>query len=228
MQKYLPLLLIICFSLLAWFLGLKDYFNLETLRLYHGGLSLYIKEHLTLSLLIYSLAYILIVTLSIPVAAFMTILGGFLFGQFLGTCVVVISATLGAVLIFISAKRASKDLLTQKAGKFAQKMHRGFNENAFSYLLTLRLIPLFPFVAVNLAAALFQIPLRTFFTATFMGIIPGSFVYVALGVALQTVIDKPDLSLKLALDPKILLALGGLGLLSLLPIVYKKFKGRKK
>ena len=97
-----------------------------------------------------------------------------------------------------------------------------------SYLLTLRLIPIFPFVAVNLAAALFQIPFKTFAFGTFLGIIPGSFVYVSMGVALQEVIQKPDFSPRIVLDPKILIALTGLGILSFLPVLYKRFKKNKR
>ena len=137
--------------------------------------------------LAYSIAYILVAALSIPAATFMTVTSGFLFGQMVGTTIVVLSATIGATFLFLSARYASSNLLDNKEN-FVTKMQKGFQESALSYLLTLRLVPLFPFVIVNLAAAFFQIPAKTFIIGTLIGIIPGSFVYSSIGVALQTVV----------------------------------------
>lgn len=156
----------------------------------------------------------------------MTITGGLLFGQWIGTLASVVSATIGASILFLSARMASSDLLAKKSGSWINKMKDGFKENAFTYLLTLRLIPIFPFAVINVAAAIFQISLRTFFFATLIGIIPGSFVYTSMGVALREVIAQPDFSSGLILNPKVLFALAGLGLLALLPVLYKKFKKR--
>ena len=220
-NKYLPLFFLVVLSLLAWFLGLHHYLNLDTLKTHQEMLELYIENHQILSIIIYSGIYILVVSLSLPFATFMTLAGGLLFGQLIGTVVGVISATLGASILFLSAKMASKDLLIKKAGSWLQKMRRGFQENAFFYLLTLRLIPIFPFVAINLVAAILQIRFRTFFFGTLLGIIPGCFVYVSMGVALREVIKTPDFTPNLMLEPKILIALIGLGILSILPVVYK-------
>lgn len=223
-RKYLPLFLIASLSITACFFDLQHYFNFETLKTHQNSLEDFITQNLSVSILIYCVLYIIIVGLSIPGATFMTLLGGFLLGQWIGTLAAVVSATIGASILFISAKMASTDLLSQKSGSRIKKMQSGFQENAFSYLLTLRLIPLFPFVAVNLAAAFFQIPMRTFFIGTFFGIIPGSFVYVSMGVALHEVMQKPNVTPNVMLDPKFLLAFIGLGILSLLPILYKRFK----
>jgi len=212
----------------AWIFDLHHYFSFETFKAHQKYLDLFITQNLFLSVVIYSAIYVTVVGLSIPGATFMTLVGGFLLGQWVGTLCVVVSATLGATLLFLSVKMASSDLLSKKTGPFAKKMQEGFQENAFYYLLTLRLIPLFPFVAVNLAAALFQIPLGTFFFGTLFGIIPGSFVYVSMGVALREVIQKPDISPNIILDPKILVAFIGLGILSLLPVLYKRLKKKQK
>lgn len=211
----------------VWFFNFQSYFSFDMLKIHQEFLDDFVAENKILSIIIYSIIYIAVVGLSIPGAAFMTLAGGFLLGQGIGTMAAVFSATLGASLFFLSAKKASADLLSKKAGLWAQKMQTGFSENAFSYLLTLRLIPIFPFVAINLAAALFQIPLRTFFWGTFLGIMPGSFVYVSMGVALRAVIQMPDFSSHIILDPKIFTALVGLGLLSLIPILYKYFSQKK-
>lgn len=223
-QKFLPLLIILGLSTMSWIFDFHDYFSFSTVKTHQKSLEQFIENHGVLSLFLYTATYITVVALSLPAATFMTLAGGFLFGQWIGVSVVVTSATVGACFLFLSARMASSDLLSKKAEGFATKMQKGFQENAFSYLLTLRLIPLFPFVAVNLAAALFQIPLKTFVLGTFFGIIPGSFVYVSMGVALREVIRKPDFSSILVLDPKILLAFIGLGILSLLPVLYRRLR----
>lgn len=223
-KKFIPLLIILGLSITAWIFDLHHYFSFETFKAHQKSFEEFITNHLILSILIYAATYIVIVALSLPAATFMTLAGGFLFGQWISASVVVTSATVGACFFFLSARMASSDLLNKKAGGFASRMQTGFQENALSYLLTLRLIPLFPFIAVNLAAALFQIPLKTFALGTFFGIIPGSFVYVSIGVALREVIQKPDFSPSIVLDPKILLAFIGLGILSLLPVLYKHLK----
>jgi uncharacterized membrane protein YdjX (TVP38/TMEM64 family) len=226
-KKYIPILIIVILSICAWQFGLQHYFNFSALKNNQTLIESYILNHYALSLLIYSSIYILIVGLSIPGATFMTLIGGLLFGQLVGTCVVVISATFGATLLFISARQATQNILKKKAGPWVAKMQKGFQENAAFYLLTLRLVPLFPFVAINLVAAILEIPLRTFFFVTLFGIIPGSFVYVSLGVAMREVINKPNFSPNIILDPKILIALTGLAVLSLLPVLYKLYKNKQ-
>ena len=223
-QHCLPFLIIVGLSLSAWAMGIHHYFTLSSLKEHQHVLESLIFAHETGAVFIFMGLYILIVGLSIPGAAFMTLTGGFLFGQTIGTIAVVVAATLGATVLFAAARLASSSFLARKAGPWVEKMKAGFQENAFAYLLTLRLIPLFPFVAVNLAAAVFQIPLKTFIIATFVGIIPGSFVFVSMGNALKDVIQTPDFSPQIILDPKIILAFAGLGLLSLLPVLYRHFQ----
>lgn len=224
LKSYLPLLFIVGCSVLAWSLGLQKYINFDTFREHQMTIELFIEDSYIPALLIFSLIYITLVGLSIPGATIMTVTGGFLFGQAVGTGLAVVSATLGASLFFLSARLASQSILASKAGIWVKKMQDGFHENAFSYMITLRLIPIFPFVAINLAAAILQVPLKTFFFGTLFGIIPGSFVFVSIGVALHEVIDQPGFTPDIILDRHILLALIGLGVLSLLPVLYKKLK----
>lgn len=225
MKKYLPLLIIALLSLSAWLSGVQHYFNLTQLKNHQQTLETFIHNHRIFSLLIFSGLYTFIVALSLPAATFMTIASGFFFGQWLGTAITVTSATIGAGIVFLSTKIATGNL-AQRASPWVQKMQSGFQKDALSYMFTLRLIPLFPFVAVNLAAAILQIPYRIFVFGTFFGIIPGSFVYVSMGVALREIIQKPDFSSNLILKPEILLALTGLGVLSTLPVLYKKLQNK--
>jgi uncharacterized membrane protein YdjX (TVP38/TMEM64 family) len=147
---------------------------------------------------------------------------GFVFGRWVGTMLVVVAATVGATLVFLAARYLFADAARRRLGSLGEKINAGFTENAFSYLLFLRLVPLFPFFLVNLAPAFTSIPLRTYVLATLIGIIPGTFVYVNLGQALGR-ID----SLQGLVSRDTLLAFGLLGLFALLPVAWKKWKARR-
>ncbi len=168
------------------------------------------------------------VALSVPGAAVLTLTGGFLFGIWEGTAAVVVGATAGATLLFLAARFVLGDALARQGGSVASKMEAGFNEDALSYLLVLRLIPAFPFFIVNLVPAFLGVSLRTFVIATFLGIIPGTFVFASIGAGLGSIFDSAEeFSLKGALTPQVITALVGLAILSLLPVVYKKIKARR-
>ena len=227
-KQILPLLLIIIVSIAAYTYGLHHYFSFDTLRTHQDALKQFVQTNLLISIMLYMLMYIIVVLLSVPIAAFMTIISGFLFGQWIGVSAVIIAATTGSTLLFITAKNASKGLIKHKAHINIQKMQKGFKENAFSYLLTLRLIPIFPFAVVNFAAAFFQIPLQSFVMGTLLGITPASFIYSSIGVSLQELVQIPDFSPENLLDSRIIFALSGLGILALLPVLYKYLKGRQQ
>lgn len=221
--KYIPIILIVIGAICVWVFDLHTYLSLSKFKEYALLAEDYIANHLLRAVIIYFFCYILVVALSIPGASIMTLLGGFLFGQWLGTALVVVAATLGASILFYSAKMASADLIKAKAGAIYHKMKSGFDKNAFSYLFTIRLIPLFPFVLINLLCAVMQIRFKIFFFATFLGIIPGSAIYVSAGVAMREVINQPEFSANVVLEPKVFGALIGLAVISILPLLYRKF-----
>ncbi len=169
--------------------------------------------------LAYIVAYAAVVALSVPGGAILTIAGGFLFGTWLGGLCAVVGATAGAACIFLAA-RAGLGGLARRAGPFFGNLEAGFRVNAFNYLLFLRLIPLFPFWLVNLVPALAGVGLLTFLLATFIGIIPGTFVYASLGNGLGKVVEEPDLAI--VFHPSVLGPFIGLALLALIPVWYKR------
>jgi uncharacterized membrane protein YdjX (TVP38/TMEM64 family) len=127
--------------------------------------------------------------------------------------------------VFLVARSAFGEVLQRRAGPFLKKIEEGFRRDAVSYLLVLRLVPLFPFWLVNLVPALFGMSLRAYVACTFVGILPGAIVYTSVGGGLGEFLDrgeKPDLHL--AFQPHILLPLLGLGLLALVPVAYKRWK----
>ena len=164
-----------------------------------------------------------------PGSAVLTIAGGFLFGIAFGTVWVVIAATAGATALFLMARTVLGDGLRKRAGTALRKMEAGFSENAFSYLLSLRLIPVFLFFLINIVPAFLGVSLRTYVVATLIGIIPGAFVFASIGAGLGSIFDMmSDFTLAGALTPQVIVALASLSVLSLVPPLYKKLKARRR
>ncbi len=227
-KRLIPLL-VLAVGLIGFFaLGMDKYLTFDALKENRAWLLEQVEASAVLAALVYMGIYIAVVAFSLPGGAVMTIAGGFLFGQWLGTGYVVVAATIGATILFIAAKTALGDLLRAKAGPFLQKMEAGFQEDALSYLLVLRLIPLFPFFIVNLVPAFLGVSLRVFVIATFAGIIPGSFVYATVGAGLGSIFDAGgEFSASGILTPEIITALVGLAVLALLPVAYKRYKAKR-
>lgn len=224
--RFLPLALIGAGAVVFFASGAYRYLSLETISANYAALQIYVAENFWQALGLYIAAYIGVTALSLPGATLMSLLGGFLFGNLAGTGAVVLAATIGATLIFLAARSALGDALRARAAGFVKKMEAGFNENAFSYLLLLRLIPIFPFFIVNIAPALTRIKTTTYVAATFIGIIPGAFAFVSAGNGLGAVFARgadPDLK-GLLTQPAILTPIIALSALALLPIVFRALK----
>lgn len=226
-KRWLPVGVLAAGLVMFFVLGLDRYVSLEALREHREFLTGFVGEWPIMSVLIFIVIYALAIAFSVPGGAVMTVAGGFLFGIWIATAAVVVGATIGAVAVFLAAKTALGDILRARAGSALRKMEQGFRENALSYLLVLRLIPLFPFFVVNLVPAFLGVPLRTYVIGTFLGIIPGTFVYASIGAGLGSLIEMDRFSLKGALTPQVIAALVGLSVLSLLPVIYKKLRGRR-
>lgn len=188
---------------------------------------------------LFVLAYALCTALSLPTGLLLSTVGGFLFGTLWGGLFNVVGATLGATAIFLAARTALGNALRARAGPFLQGLEAGFRENELSYMLVLRLVPLFPFWLVNLAPALLEVRLRVFTLATAIGIVPGTVAFAVAGSGLDSVIAAEaasrtaclaagrgacgtSLSLGSLITPQLLAALVALGLASLLPVIIKR------
>lgn len=224
LARLLPLCLVAAGFVAFFAFGLHHYVDFYVLQEHDDWLGEQVARHAVLSALAFMVLYAALVALSVPGGSFMTIAGGFLFGPLVACIYVVIGATVGATIIFLIAKSALGDVLRARATPFLRKMEAGFRENALSYLLVLRLIPLFPFWLVNLVPAFLGVPLRTFVIGTFFGIIPGTFVYALVGDGVGALIElglEPDLNAIFA--PRFLAPIIGLTLLILAPVLYRKF-----
>jgi len=225
LKKWIPLFILILILISFYLFGFGKYFSFSFLQEYRHILKDLVAQHFVLSILTFGILYVVVAATSLPIALYLTILGGFLFGPVVALIVIDLSATLGATFLFLTIKTTLGEVFQEKATPWIKKMEAGFQENAFSYLLSLRLVPIFPFWAVTMAAPFLNVPLRTFVLATLIGIIPGTFVYALLGNGLGALFDQgrmPDLHI--IFTPEIFLPILGLAVLSLLPIIYKKRK----
>jgi len=226
--RVVPLVLL-AVGLAAFFVfDLNQYVSLDALKTHRETLQSWVVNYGVLTAAIFMLVYALAVAFSVPGAVFITIAGGFMFGPYLGTVYVVVGATIGAVGVFLAAKYALGDVLRARAGPAIKRMEAGFRENEMSYLLILRLVPLFPFWLVNLVPAFLGVSLRTYTIGTLLGIIPGALVYALVGDGAGAVLDAGgDLNLGIIFEPRFLAPIIGLAVLACIPIVYKKIRGRK-
>ncbi|MDX2144909.1 MAG: VTT domain-containing protein [Rhodospirillaceae bacterium] len=208
------------------FSGIAEDLSWDGLRARHGALKQLVESHYLLSAGGFVLIYVLAVSFSVPGAVWLTIAGGLLFSAVPATLMVVMAATLGACAIFLLARYVMGDVLRAKAGSAIARMEEGFRRDAFNYMLVLRLVPLFPFFLVNLVPAFLGVRLRTFAAATFIGIIPGTFVFAALGAGLGDAIESGSSAdpARALMQPGVIGALVGLAILALVPVVYRRWK----
>lgn len=245
--RYAPLVLLGLLMATAYAFGWHQYLSFKTIGLNYEALKGFVGQHLVVAVLAYMALYIVVVALSLPGGLVMTLSGALLFGWQLGAIATVIGATIGATIVFLVAKTSFGESLAAKAGPWLGKLRQGFQENALSYLLFLRLVPAFPFFVVNLAPALLGVPLRTYVLGTFFGIIPGTTAFSVLGAGLGSAVESQNAiynaclaqhasnassSCVYAIDTKalvtteLLAAFVLLGLVALIPVALKKWSKR--
>ena len=229
LSRFVPLGVLILAAVLFVALGGLRYRSLSALAENSEWLREFVAQGGIAAGLAFVLAYAGLVALSLPAAAFLSITSGFLFGCWLGAIYAVLGATIGATIVFF-AVRAGIAGLVERAGPRIRRLETGFREDALSYLLVLRLVPIFPFWLVNLAAGAVGLRLPVYVLATLVGMIPTSFVYASLGSGLSDLLaagDHPDLAI--LYRPSVLLPIIGLAVLVLLPVLYKRWRnGRSK
>ena len=209
----------------------RDYLSFETLRDNRESLIAFRDGNYLLTVLVYILIYIVMVAFSLPGAVFATLAGGFLFGLWAGTFFTVGAATIGATLLFLAARHGFGETLAQKMEASTgaiKKIKDGIDENQWSMLFLIRLVPVVPFFVANLIPAFVQVPVSRYVVSTFLGIIPGTFVFTSVGAGLGEVFQRgetPDLGI--IFEPHVLGPMLGLAALALLPIVLKALTGKK-
>ena len=229
-RRYAPIAVVLGGLCLGYAFGLHEYFSLEYLQGAREGLQGTVANHPLASGAAFVGIYATATAFAFPAASILTVFAGFLFGWLVGGALTAIAATLGATALFLAAKTALGDTLKARAGPKVRKLAEGFRENAFSYLLALRLAPIFPFFVMNIAPALFGVKLRDYVAATFMGILPGTFAYAYLGQGLDSVLAAASatggsVSIGDLVTPQITIAFLALGVVALVPTIVKKLRG---
>lgn len=225
--RYLIIGIMLLMIGIFWYFKLYHYLSFHALYDYRQQLLVLTQQHYTLMVLGFISTYIIVVALSVPGAVFLTLASGFMFGIIAGTVYVVIGATLGATLLFLAVRTVLGTWLAKHLSGWMVKFELGLYEDAFCYVLMLRLIPIFPFWLINFVPALLNVPLRAFVLATALGIIPDSLVYVMVGHGLDAMFKQgraPDLDIMFT--PAIFVPMLALAALSLLPVFYKHMKGK--
>ena len=226
-KRSLPFLLLA--GLVLFFLfGGHQFLSFGQLAKHYSSLKTFIDVQLATALLAFGAIYILTVALSLPIASLLTLAGGALLG-WTGAAVIICAATIGATIVFIATQTVLNEFYTKRTAGFLAKLEIGFQKNAFSYLLALRLIPAAPFWVVNIIPALLGMRLNHFILATFIGITPGTLIYVWVARSFDSLLSRgqnPDLSV--LNEPAIIVPLLALGLLSLIPTLWKRLQARQQ
>ena len=208
---------------LAFFaLGGQRSLTLDAVKANRDALLAFTQQHFATSLVVAFAVYAGATAFSLPGGLLLSLTVGFIFGRWVGTGLVVAAATVGATLVFLAARYIFADAARRRLGAWGERINAGFTENAFNYLLFLRLVPVFPFFLVNLAPAFTSIPLRTYVAATLVGIIPGTFVFVNVGQTLGRIESLSGL-----VSTETLGAFALLGLFALVPVLLKRVGSRR-
>jgi len=229
--RHIPLLVILAVAVVGAF-SLSDFLSFDTLQVNRELLLAFRDENYISLALLFVAIYITIVAFSLPGAAVTSVTGGFLFGLLNGTVLNVVSATIGASVIFLAARMGLGASLTAKLEESEgtiKKLKNSLREHEVSVLFLLRLVPVVPFFVANLLPALVGVKFSNFLWTTALGIIPGAIVFTWIGVGLGEVFDRgesPDLSL--LWEPHIIGPILGLCVLAVLPIIIKSLRGKKE
>ena len=207
---------------LFFYFDLQRFLTLAALKANRQALLEYYAAHKLIMVAGFMAVYIVQTALSLPGAAVLSLAAGAIFGSIMGTVYANIAATIGATLAFLVTRYLLRDAVLNRFGSRLEGINKELETRGFNYLLFLRLVPLFPFFLINLAAGLTRLPLRTFVLGTMLGIIPGGFVYVNAGASLATIDSLSGIA-----SPRILGSFALLGLFALVPVLYTKFKSRK-
>lgn len=229
-MRRLPIIVIAVVAILgAYFL--RDYLTFDALRDNRETLLSFRDNNYILTVALFILAYIVIVAFSLPGASIATLTGGFLFATFPGALFNITGATIGATAIFLAARWGFGEKLGAKlegSDGIVKKIKDGIDENQWSMLFLIRLVPAVPFFMANLVPSFLEVPLRRFVISTFLGIIPGAVVYTSVGAGLGEVFERGETpNLGIIFEPAILFPILGLCLLAALPIALKAVRGKK-
>jgi uncharacterized membrane protein YdjX (TVP38/TMEM64 family) len=223
-RRFWPLALLLAAIAAAWTSGLAQQISWAALARNQAALSAWVGSHPIAAPALYIAIYAVAVALSVPESAVLTVAGGLLFGTLFGGTLAVAGSTVGAVALFLAVRHLA-EAVAARGSRFLDRVRAGLERDGFSYLLAIRLVPAFPFWLVNLAAALSGMRVLPYAGATLIGVLPATFVYASIGAGIGAVLasgGQPDLAI--VFSPRILGPLVAMAALSLLPVVWRRWK----
>jgi len=224
LRRYLPLAILASLCALFFLFQLHHYLSFEALQKYQFIIKQWTQAHHVAAVTLYILLFMLLLACAIPGGTILCLLGGFLFGS-IAFFYALFATTAGGLILCLSVRSAIGPPATKRRYQWIKTVERGFQKNAFSYLLMLRVMPFCPCWVSNISAGALNVPIRTFLLATIIGITPATLIYVLAGRGLDKIIvAAPTKGFALLASPSIYIPLIGLIILSLLPIFYKAIK----
>jgi len=239
-KRFIPLIVLLL-AIVAFFgSGVHRQLDFDQIATHYASLQAYVTANPVISILVAMLIYTGATALSFPAAWLLTVTIALIFGWITTSLIVLISATIGASILFLVARYALEGFFKQRAGNVLNKMAKGFREDAVSYMLFLRMAPIFPFTLVNVVPAILGVPFITFFWTTFVGIIPGVVAYSYAGEGLRSIVAERAEACAAGIAPcgepltpgdlvttQILIAFVLLAIVSLIPVLLKRLRGSK-
>lgn len=225
MVKYIILFIFLLLVISSSFLF--DYwdFIINLITQYHTEVLDFIENKFVLSLILFTLIYVISIAISLPIGSLLTFIGGYIFGAYYGFFSVIIGATVGALILFVIIKAGILRTIgsIHQKSELINKIKFGIDKNIWSYLFFIRFFPIFPFWFVNIAPAILGVRLLPYTVTTFFGIMPGSLSIIFIGTGVEDIVNKKGDFIWNFSDQKFLLfGLLLLSLISTLPIFFKK------
>lgn len=227
MRKKVPprlivFLVLVLAGILLWLLG-QEFISFDSIQAHRSGLALFVETNYTLALLIFSAVYTISAAIAFPLGGVFVMLAGFLFGPVVGTIVAVLAATLGGFIVFLITRYLLQDWIQEHFGAVLRPIENEIAMHPAAYLLMLRLSPVVPYIIINTAPALIRVSPLTFIWTSIVGLLPGAFVFALVGGQLGRITSTGDI-----FTPGLILVLVLLGVVSVIPLLYKKVERRFK
>lgn len=228
LKKWTLLWLLCLLSIAFFYFELYDYLTFAAIKTYQTDVSAWTSSHYMAAIGLFLLIYTVMIACAIPGGTIMTLLGGFLFGAD-AFFYVLFGTVAGGLILFYAVRSAFGARIAAQRSNWIKKIEKGFQKNAFHYLLMMRLVPVFPCWLSNISAGVLNVPVRTFVLATIIGVTPATLIYVLVGRGLDKIIAaEPANGMKILLAPSILIPLMGLAILTIVPVIYKSVRKNNK
>jgi uncharacterized membrane protein YdjX (TVP38/TMEM64 family) len=230
LRKWSLLFLLVIVGFLLFYFGLLHYLSFESINHYQGDIKKWSELHYFSAVNLYIICFALLIACAIPCATVLTLAGGFLFG-IISALYAEVATTIGGLILFFAVRTSIGHWIAQRSRGWIRMLNRGFQRNAFQYIILLRLVPVFPCWISNVSAGALNVPVRTFILATLIGIFPSTLIYTLVGRGLDTFFTNNEVpTWKILLSPNLFFPLLALIIFTLLPIFYKLImrKAQKK